>query len=288
VVWARVVSFLPFEEQEALRFESVVLAKAVQQFMPVWINVQPRPTPAATAGASKASGGASKTEVELEGGRANAEPHAEMTLRDALAAFKRFRKTHPKRRFEIQLGVGAHETGSQFDGTGLSLIRSPSVPGVVEGGNFRGLDLEGGGWDGLHIKTPEVCAVYGQEGLTSVVIMDGVQTIEKRAFERCKSLASVAFPGTLQTIGAHAFHGCSSLASVAFPDALQTIGVEAFRGCSSLASVAFPDALQAIGDRAFHWCRSLASVAFPDALQTIGEYAFSGCSSLASVAFPDA
>ena len=79
------------------------------------------------------------------------------TLEDALAAFKRFRAREPTRRFEIRLGEGAHETGfllaADEDGD--------QDPGFVGGGDFRGLNLEGGGWDGLRIKTPEVCAVYG-------------------------------------------------------------------------------------------------------------------------------
>jgi hypothetical protein len=292
VIWARVLSFLPFEEQEALRFESVVLAKAVQMFMPVWVAVQPRPVPVPSAAEGRAGGGgASKTESGelLEGGRANAPPQANnMTLKGALAVFKQFRKKHPERRFEIWLGAGAHKTGFQVDGTGPSGNRGPHVPGVIGGGHFRGLNLAGGGWDGLRIKTPEVCAAYGQEGLTSVVILDGVQTIEEHAFGGCGSLASVAFPDALQTIGRSAFFRCSSLASVAFPDALQTIGYSAFYGCSSLASVAVPGALQTIGEEAFFGCSSLASVAFPDALQTIGVNAFHGCSSLASVTFPGA
>ena len=62
-------------------------------------------------------------------------------------------------------------------------------PGVVGGGDFRGLNLEGDGWDGLRIKTPEVCAVYGQEGLVSVAILQGVQTIGSDAF-----LGAVVWP----------------------------------------------------------------------------------------------
>jgi hypothetical protein len=164
-------------------------------------------------------------------------------LEDALAAFKRFRAREPTRRLEIRLGKGAHKTGFRV----MDVI-GEGFPGVVGGGDFRGLNLEGGGWDGLRIKTPEVCAVYGKEGLVSVAILQGVQTIGEHAFARCSSLASVALPGALETIGESAFSGCSSLASVAFPDALRTIGMCAFFGCSSLASVAFPDALQTIGN----------------------------------------
>jgi hypothetical protein len=280
---------LPFEEQEVLGSECVVLAKVMQPLVPVWIAVECCPAPAGDDEDDDSETESDSEDYDVDDGEdvdseeesdEEDEPHAKMTLMGALAVFKKFRKIHPKRRFEIQLGIGAHKTGFQVVGTGPSRNRGPSVPGVVGGGQFRGRNMEGGGWDGLRIKTPEVCAGYGQVGLTSAVILEGVRTIEKRAFYGCSSLASVTFPDSLQTIRAEAFSRCSSLASVAFPDALQTIGESAFKRCSSLASVAFPDALQTIGAGAFYECSSLASVAFqsrkpPIASHTTGEGAFS-------------
>ena len=302
VIWARIGSFLSFGEQEGLSLECVVLAKAMQPLVPVWIAVECRPAPA--AGDDKGDDEDFDSEEEEsdeedddehdnvcdnasnvdddEGVDSEEEsdeidePHAKTTLTRALAAFKKFRKTHPKRRFEIQLGTGAHKTGFQV--VNHDEDEDDDLPGVVGGGDFRGLNLEGGGWDGLRIKTPEVCAFYGQEGLASVVILEGVQTIEKHAFRGCSSLASVAFSGdALQTIGEGAFSGCSSLASVAFPDALQTIRAYAFCRCSSLASVAFPDALQTIGAYAFCGCSSLASVAFPASTSVVSSAFAPGC-----------
>ena len=69
---------------------------------------------AGAGGGGAGGGGASKTESGelLEGGRANAPPQANnMTLKGALAVFKRFRKKHPERRFEIRLGAGAQVVG---------------------------------------------------------------------------------------------------------------------------------------------------------------------------------
>ena len=300
VIWARIASFLSFGEQEGLSLECVVLAKAMQPLVPVWIAVECPPVPAGDDGGDDEDDDSEEEESDEEDddehdnvcdNASNVdddegvdseeesdeidEPHAKTTLTRALAAFKKFRKTHPKRRFEIQLGTGAHKTGFQV--VNHDEDEDDDLPGVVGGGDFRGLNLEGGGWDGLRIKTPEVCADYGQEGLASVAVLEGVQTIGVRAFYECSSLASVAFPDALQTIGERAFFGCSSLASVAFPDALQTIGEYAFCGCSSLASVAFPDALQTIEQEAFRECSSLASVAFP-ASTSVDSSAFApGC-----------
>jgi hypothetical protein len=294
VIWARIGSFLSFGEQEGLSLECVVLAKAMQPLVPVWIAVECPPVPAGDDEGDDEDDDSEEEESDEEDDdeHDNAcnvdddegvdseeesdeedEPHAKTTLTRALAAFKKFRKTHPKRRFEIQLGTGAHKTGFQV--VNHDEDEDDDLPGVVGGGDFRGLNLEGGGWDGLRIKTPEVCADYGQEGLASVAVLEGVQTIGVRAFYGCSSLASVALPDALETIGESAFEGCSSLASVAFPDALQTIGESAFYGCSSLASVAFPDALQTIGEWAFYECSSLASVSLSASTPIYG--AFDGC-----------
>ena len=284
-VWDRVVGGLQEADREELRkaCKTTAAVERVLASLPQWIEVGPPQEE------EEEESDEEEEEEVSAGGPPGATPVVNLavdgisaSLKDALAAFKRFRAREPTRRFEIRLGDGAHKTGFQ---------RSS---GVVGGGRFQGLHLEGDGWDGLRITTPEVCAVYGQEGLASVVISEGVQTIGPEAFFRCSSLASVAFPDALQTIGRSAFFECSSLASVALPDALQTIGrsaflgavvwprwpfrvrcrpseAGAFSGCSSLASVAFPDALQTIGRSAFFECSSLASVAFPGALQTIGD-----------------
>ena len=277
VIWARIGSFLSFGEQEGLSLECVVLAKAMQPLVPVWIAVECPPVPARDDGGDDEDDDSEEEESDEEDddehdnvcdNASNVdddegvdseeesdeidEPHAKTTLTRALAAFKKFRKTHPKRRFEIQLGTGAHKTGFQVVNHDEDRGR---VPGVVGGGDFRGLNLEGGGWDGLRLKTPEVCADYGQEGLASVAVLEGVQTIGEYAFARCSSLASVAFPDALETIGRSAFSGCSSLASLAFPDALQTIGECAFFGCSSLASVSLSASTSIYG--AFDGCEIL-------------------------------
>ena len=105
----------------------------------------------------------------------------------------------------MRLGAGAHATGFQAGPA------SHRVPGVLGGGDFRGLRLEGDGWDGLRIKTPEVCAVYGPAGLASVDVLEGVTTIGARSFCQCTSLASITLPAGLETIAEYAFHGCTSL-----------------------------------------------------------------------------
>jgi hypothetical protein len=191
---------------------------------------------------------------------------------------------------EIRLGDGIHDTGFLLENPDYDEDDDKNdVPGIVGGGTFKGLQLDGNNrWNGLRIVTPEVEVTYTPYGY-SVVGLDALQTIEPYAFSGCSSLASVDLSATnVHTIRFRAFYHCWSLASIVFPDALQTIRNSAFWGCNSLVRVVFPDALQTIEEYAFQGCIGLTSVVFPDALQNIREFSFYGCSSLKTVFFPHA
>ena len=72
------------------------------------------------------------------------------------------------------------------------------------------------------------------KNITSVVIPEGVTSIDNWAFQGCESLASVVIPEGVTSIGWSAFDGCKSLTSIVIPDSVTSIGYRAFKGCSSL------------------------------------------------------
>ena len=55
---------------------------------------------------------------------------------------------------------------------------------------------------------------YGCSSMTSVVIGDGVTTIDYDAFRSCTNLVKVVIPGGVTSIGNSAFRDCDSLAYV--------------------------------------------------------------------------
>ncbi len=125
------------------------------------------------------------------------------------------------------------------------------------------------------------------DSLTSVEIGDSVTTIGGSAFSSCDSLTSVEIGDSVTTIGDYAFGYCDSLTSVEIGDSVTTIGDSAFCDCNSLTSVEIGDSVTTIGDSAFYWCDSLTSVEIGDSVTTIGDYAFCGCYSLTSVEIGD-
>ena len=98
-------------------------------------------------------------------------------------------------------------------------------------------------------KTP-----YGNDTITSVVIPDGVETIEKYAFYNCTKLRDVVLPDTCKKIGQSAFENCTLLESVNFDD-VSIISDYAFFKCGSLSCNKLGGAnlshVYAVGDYAF-------------------------------------
>ena len=144
--------------------------------------------------------------------------------------------------------------------------------------------------------------------IKTVVLSEGMHTIDTSAFESCSSLSSVTLPSTLESIDDYAFNGCSALASITIPKSVRYLGRQAFSftalkkvsvpanveiiqtyaflECESLASVTLSKGLKEIDYGAFSECTALKSIVLPEGLTTIYGNAFDRCSALASVTIP--
>lgn len=157
----------------------------------------------------------------------------------------------------------------------------------------------------------------------SVVIEEGIISIEKNAFYGYSNLSSVKFPESLIVIGENAFYGCNKLTAITFPKKLQAVSANAFAGCSNISqlyvsdltsylnirfqsftsnpmyyakqlyadntlvtSADIPDGIKKIPDCAFANC-TLTSATIPDSVTEIGNYAFYKCGGLTSIEIPD-
>jgi len=134
---------------------------------------------------------------------------------------------------------------------------------------------------------PEVSAPWWYDGITNVVIEEGVTSIGGNAFSGCRYLNSVIIPNSVISIGYCAFFYCLELASVTIPDSVTYIGDSAFAHCSELTSVTIPKGVTAIKSDTFSYCSNLTSVNIPDGVTSIEEYAFNVCCNLISVTIPN-
>jgi len=146
--------------------------------------------------------------------------------------------------------------------------------------------------------------------LISIIISEGVTTIENSAFCNCKNLAELELPQSITKIGWQApFKGCNSLAELMLPDAyvieysfiIQESNLKAIKVSennehySTIDGVLFdkdktklllcppgydgeyvvPEGVISIGFASFLYCNDLTSIILSDSVKSIGDEVFS-------------
>ena len=124
------------------------------------------------------------------------------------------------------------------------------------------------------------------EGITSIVLPNGLTEIQYDQFADCNALTSVTLPKSITRIGGHAFMNCRNLTSVVIPDGVNTIGARAFWNCRSLTSVVLPESVTKINNAAFLGCTSLTSLIILAPKVTFGKKVFKGCLQVKTLQLP--
>lgn len=119
--------------------------------------------------------------------------------------------------------------------------------------------------------------------ISSVIIPEGVNLDEGRAFVSCDNLTSVQLPEGLNATGLATFHSCRNLQTINLPSSVVRIEDEAFESCESLKKIDLPDNLISIGKEAFKNCNALTEIKIPAKVAIIHPSAFLICKSLVSL-----
>lgn len=127
---------------------------------------------------------------------------------------------------------------------------------------------------------------FQQGPLEHFIALDGLQTIEYRAFYQCGSLEKVKVPDTLKSIAGGTFQSCVSIQSMSFPT-ITTLGNSTFGGCTSLETITFEGLPQTLGYSVFQDCTSLVSLTLPEGVVSTEGSTFAGCTSLKTVVLPN-
>ena len=112
------------------------------------------------------------------------------------------------------------------------------------------------------------------EALRTLIIPDGVKTIENEAFA-FSGIEELVLPDSITEIKNSAFYSCTCLQSIKLPTSLKVIHPQVFENCEILSSLVFPEGLEEIGSNVFTNCYGLSNVQFPSTLKKIGDNSFS-------------
>lgn len=74
-------------------------------------------------------------------------------------------------------------------------------------------------------------------GLDSIVVPEGVKTLEPFAFNDCYDLKKISLPNSLEKIGGYVFNNCLSLESITIPRLVSCIEPGVFSGCYNLKKI---------------------------------------------------
>lgn len=150
--------------------------------------------------------------------------------------------------------------------------------------------------DGTMMAVTEIGpSSFLESEITSVVIPEGVTTIDIAAFKYCEYMETASLPSTLDAIADEAFRmpidnenwNRSKLKEIDLPDGLRYIGFESFRMCYQLKEIVIPDSVTHYGDGAFRVCTSAESVHIGKNVKALGEFSFDNCFSLKTIVLPE-
>ena len=135
-------------------------------------------------------------------------------------------------------------------------------------------------------------AFKGCVAVKRVVVSEGIEIIENKAFKDCKSLENILLPNTLKRIGSDdakerdgAF-ACTNLRSILIPNTTEYVGPYTFASCENLQQVQMSDNIIAIEKGTFYYCHRLRDVTLPKELLVIEEDAFTLCLGLKEIRIP--
>ncbi len=89
----------------------------------------------------------------------------------------------------------------------------------------------------IYSQNREVLVKFPETYIGEYTVLDGVVTIEDRAFISCGSLTKITLPDGLKKIGDQAFYNCASLCEINLPKSVTLIGSEAFVRCNKIKNI---------------------------------------------------
>lgn len=123
---------------------------------------------------------------------------------------------------------------------------------------------------------------FASTNVKEVILPEGIECVESRAFANCNKLEKINFPETLNAIKERAFYGCASLAEVILPERLAEIGDYAFH-CAGIKQLVLSKRAASTGINVFSSIK-IESINIPENF-SLDIAMFAGCANLHTVNF---
>lgn len=186
-----------------------------------------------------------------------------------------------------------------FLGSGIASFRTPDALTTVESGAFRNNVLSRiyGKWaseDERAIVLPDGTMVaYANQAIEeSLVVPDGVKSIQDELFYYNQSIRNVILPSGVESIGGYCFYQ-SSIETISLPESLQNVGNRAFMNCSELSEfkgdcpmIMEGRALVSNGSMFLYAGKGMADYVIPEGVKEIKSSVFVNWEDLHSLTFP--
>ena len=117
-------------------------------------------------------------------------------------------------------------------------------------------------WEGPALYLNTYLLTSDDEMADGFVVKEGTTMLCEYSLESCENLTTIILPESLEYIDKDAFTYCYNLQSLIVPDGVKVIGETAFECCYKLKSITIPDTVTFISDSAFNLC--------PENLEIIG------------------
>ena len=89
--------------------------------------------------------------------------------------------------------------------------------------------------------------------IKSVVIGEGISSIDQYAFYECYNLSKVSLPSSLRSISQGVFDGCEGITEVSIPQGVTELGAGCFTECHNLQRVYLPTSIKKISQGVFSY-----------------------------------
>ena len=146
-------------------------------------------------------------------------------------------------------------------------------------------------YEGRDCYVSEVNGFRGCKGITSLIIEEGVTTIDIGAFQNCINLNTISLPKTIDHININTFIGTAWIENLKNQEEgivyLSHIAMTYNGDKTKVTNLSIKEGTTVIGIACFSKLEALQTVNFPSTLKVIGEQAFLGCSSLSSISLRD-